>query len=438
MNNSGKQLEYYASLVEEKNVNIQVLQDELQLLQLELIKNDERVKALESENQQLVQRWLHKVNEAVDQLNAEVERSSSSLLRPHPLSATTSGEPAIPSNSGEPAIPSNSSEPAIPSNPLIQWSLAVEYDFCALVASPQHDLVVPLPSGLNGTVQVYRQSEVVQTLSSIGSDMRLAAGTFTRDADIFLGVPAHDKTVSCIWSLQSGRRLENLSGGMARPFVDIVPLASSNSAVVGLHVPDTLRLYDVPRSFCLWTENVSGNALAISSLATPQGSDLIATLLDDGRISLWDIRKRKVAYKSSHQSLPRILAIHSDPSRDVLLACSDRAIYQLELRNLRPVSTLKYSPGSTGGAIRPLLRIMSSEASPSSAFAFAHGHQAFVGDFSSRRLVPVGINPVSALVWITDAASSAPQLVVADTNRHVHALDPRSVLPIGNPAKKSK
>lgn len=396
MNNNGKQLEYYSNLMDEKNLNIQVLQDELQLLQLELIKTDERVKDLEKENQRLVQRWLNKVNEAADQLNAEVERSSSSLHSRTSLS--------------------------IAANPHVQWSFNVEHDFHALITSPLHDVIVPLPSGLNGRIQVFQQSEPVQILASIGSDMRLSAGTFTRDADMFLGVPANDKSSACIWSLHSRRRLENLTGGVAAPFIDIVPLASSNSAVVGLHSPDTLRLYDVPRSFCLWTENVAGSAVAISSLCAPSGSDLIASLMDDGRISLWDIRQRKVAFKSSHQSLPRILALHSEPSRDSLIACSDRAIFQLDVRNLRPLSTLKYSPAPFTQA-RPSIKIMPG----TNAFALVTGQQGFVGDFSSKDLKPVGPSPISSLAWVSDRSSNLPYLAVSDASRCVQVIDVRSL-----------
>jgi autophagy-related protein 16 len=57
-------------VVNEKNVTIQVIQDELTTLQLEMSKLDERQRDLERENAQLLQRWLKKMNEEADKMNA--------------------------------------------------------------------------------------------------------------------------------------------------------------------------------------------------------------------------------------------------------------------------------------------------------------------------------------------------------------------------------
>ncbi|RKP25675.1 hypothetical protein SYNPS1DRAFT_15329, partial [Syncephalis pseudoplumigaleata] len=56
----------------EKDVTVQVLQDELTTAQLELYKMDERTKSLELENKLLLDRWLHKMNQEVDDMNAAV------------------------------------------------------------------------------------------------------------------------------------------------------------------------------------------------------------------------------------------------------------------------------------------------------------------------------------------------------------------------------
>ncbi|KAF9912547.1 hypothetical protein BX616_010300, partial [Lobosporangium transversale] len=58
-------------LVNEKNVTIQVIQDELTTLQLEMGKLDERQRDLERENAQLLQRWLKMKNEEADRMNAQ-------------------------------------------------------------------------------------------------------------------------------------------------------------------------------------------------------------------------------------------------------------------------------------------------------------------------------------------------------------------------------
>ena len=47
----------------------QLLQDENATLQLEIGKIDERMKDLERENGQLLQRWLRKMNEEAEKMN---------------------------------------------------------------------------------------------------------------------------------------------------------------------------------------------------------------------------------------------------------------------------------------------------------------------------------------------------------------------------------
>ena len=50
-------------------VNHQVLQDELSALHLELVQTEEKIKDLERENGQLLQRWLKKMNEEAEKMN---------------------------------------------------------------------------------------------------------------------------------------------------------------------------------------------------------------------------------------------------------------------------------------------------------------------------------------------------------------------------------
>ncbi|KAF7732172.1 hypothetical protein EC973_006427, partial [Apophysomyces ossiformis] len=53
----------------EKDVTIQILQDELAALQLEIVTTEERSKKLEGENAQLLQRWLDKMNQEAEKMN---------------------------------------------------------------------------------------------------------------------------------------------------------------------------------------------------------------------------------------------------------------------------------------------------------------------------------------------------------------------------------
>ncbi|CAI2173670.1 16579_t:CDS:10 [Funneliformis geosporum] len=69
-------------VLREKDITIQLLQDELATLQLEIGKIDERMRDLERENGQLLQRWLRKMNEEAEKMN-EANQFYESALEVH-------------------------------------------------------------------------------------------------------------------------------------------------------------------------------------------------------------------------------------------------------------------------------------------------------------------------------------------------------------------
>lgn len=69
-------------VIEEKNFNLQLMQDELTALQLELLKTDDNIARLEEENSSLVARLMAKVNETADMLNAQVDKKDALASSP--------------------------------------------------------------------------------------------------------------------------------------------------------------------------------------------------------------------------------------------------------------------------------------------------------------------------------------------------------------------
>lgn len=53
----------------EKDVTIQILQDELAALQLEMVTTEEKIKKLGVENEELLKRWMNKMNEEAEKMN---------------------------------------------------------------------------------------------------------------------------------------------------------------------------------------------------------------------------------------------------------------------------------------------------------------------------------------------------------------------------------
>jgi WD40 repeat protein len=376
----GKKITYYNSLVEEKNLNIQILQDELQALQLELLQTDERVKGLESENQQLVQRWLSKVSETVEKLNAEVELTSpeqkplDKIIKQTSMNRTISG------------------------------------------LTTRADIILPHgEADTKGRILLFRGLESSQFL--ISPQPNDVIKTFiSRDADLCIGIGNRDPDTAHIWSIDSGRLISNLSAGFGAPFIDLTTVSSTNDALVTLHNPNILRFYDLPRSFCMWTETLETFAVQLSSLCI-NNADLVATLLADGRLHLWDIRHRRIALKSPHQ-LPKFTSIATAGSS--IIACTDRAVHVLDSVSLKILRTITH-PALAPCSACPRVSIAGAR------FAIAAKSKIIYGNYTTGTVEAVLSNhqyDVTGVGWITkDERGEKCLLASADINGNLFLYD---------------
>lgn len=388
------------------------MQDELQALQLELLQNDERVKTLERENQQLVQRWLSKVSETMEKLNAEVEECSP-----------------------------RQSFGQIEMIDKVQKKISLDQPISGLITSPYNDLLIPLvkkpDDNNNSRIIFYRNLEDSGSLSSTFGNGEIKHGTFSRDCDLFIGVDkgngdgdGNSDGVAKIWSIESGKVMGSIgTSGLTDKFLNIIPISSTNTAVVTLHHggSKSLGLYDLPRTFCLWNETLDVAAIQISPLKV-QNTDLVAVLLEDGRINLWDIRQRKVARKSSHQ-MPKVFSLATDIYNSSLLTCTDRSINAVDTGNLRIIRTIQHPSMSFGGnyGIRrdpsspppPLISISPMERKK---FALAFKDKIIYGDYSDGTIEAFlghHESEVVAASWISSNGGGGgdhhhPILVTAD------------------------
>lgn len=398
-----ERLEYLERLVAEKDLNIQILQDELQALQLELLSVDDRGKALERENRQLVDRWLSKVNETVDKLNAEVQDGTASLVGSPP------GRPPSASS------PAHSLRARGSSASSVKKRLDLGQPVESLITAPHHGLLLPV---IRGSLAIFDRLETTRYLVNADPAYhdQLFRPQFSLDADTVAAFCPKEPDSALLWSVDSCRILGALTGALGSPFSRLAPLPSSNNALIAAHWPATLRLYDVPRQFCLWSEVLDSPIVDISPLRV-HNADMLAILLADGRVLLWDVRQRSVAQKSAH-ALPRVALISSDPLNQLLLVATDRCLASLDVGSMRMAQSLALPPNSGIGTTR--------EASPprcslalaptgDGKFAFSTGHKAYRGDILSGALDLAGLphaDTLTGMGWITVDQSAC--LVTSD------------------------
>lgn len=333
-----------------------------------------------------MQRWLSKVNEAVEKLNAEVESSSPHL---HPERATE-----------EERLFRNVSK--------VELGQSVS----GIATSASHDLIMPLcESDVHGRLCVLQKLESSRYLCAPGS-MNLCQALFTNNADLCIGFGGCEVDVAHIWNAESGKRMGSLAGGLGNSFIDLAALSSTNDAIATLNSVKSLRLYDLPRAFCLWTETLDTPGASLTSL-TVNNSDLLAVLSQDGRISLWDIRQRQVSRKSNHQ-IPKLFAVSSDPNHSSIVACTERSIVVVDPGSLKVLRTVQHSAMNFASqSATPMIAVSPCE---TGKYAASSRGRVFYGDFRSAT-VDAQISDheyaVSGVDWIGGGVA-APLLVTAD------------------------
>ncbi len=355
-------------LVREKNLNIQILQDELQAIQLELLQTDERAQALARENDQLVARWLSKVNETVERLNSQVEAAA-----PPPSTALEGREAAAASEGGCWVVGRVECDASITSLTACRKAsllLPIAQNYGADEDGPESGGGNALQPSHNAMSILDGARNVIPILDGIESsgrhlrlppNMRSLAGTsFTRDGDFCAGVVetfegagkaplGQPVNKACIWNMATGRIYCTLDSTPGSDFVTMLPLASTNAAMVSLHRGDCIKLYDIPRAFSFWSESLDLPVAAVKSCKSLSGGDLLAILSKDGRIVLWDVRQRRASRKSS-QHLPRVLAIAADPEYGDIVACTESSLLVIDQASLKVVRTITIPPPQ--GSIR--------------------------------------------------------------------------------------
>lgn len=342
-----KRLEYFENLIGEKNFNIEILHDELQALQLELLHTDERVKALEKENRQLVERWLSKVNEEVEHMNEEIGQSGT-------LSPGARSPGIALQELAKFTLPRSPLRGVILSKARNVFYPVVDFDAVTSIPAP----VVPQYSldfskaGIELMEEHPALSIPSQLLSSHMPEMgitanRIACNAWSRNGDFLIASTRDFPELVHVWKAATGKVVSSLNLSSGSTLIGFCPIGSTNDAMVALvsnataadgTADEVIKLFDIPRSFCLWTEPIESGTIQLQQL---NEGDLSATLSRDGKIVIWDIKSRKAIHKSDNH-LPRILRLTTGPANN-LYGITERSLILLDTLSLRPISAINLS-----------------------------------------------------------------------------------------------
>ncbi|KAJ1963340.1 hypothetical protein GGI12_002108 [Dipsacomyces acuminosporus] len=336
--NANKMQDMRESL-KEKDLTIQILQDEMSALQLEIIQIEEKCKKLQSENDDLVKRWLQKMNaeaEKVNEVTEELEmiKKKSAALSPGPVQVNVDVEddmffvrsPSLASR-GRVSLAPTSTVGKIDTRSTELHSIAVSSNGQLLATGGQENIakVFDAETGEN----IYRLSGCLKSINYVEFN-----------ADNSLLIAASSDNTARIWQIDTGRQWKTLSGHIGRVVKSKFNLDSSR--VFTYSQDRTVKVWDTQRGLCMKTLFTISSCQDVSLLNT-SGSRILTAHLDNS-VRIWDATSGNKLQEASIHSDTIVSAWTSQDGRHVLTNSRDGTLKLVGSSSLEVEMTLS-APG---------------------------------------------------------------------------------------------
>ncbi|KAI9265517.1 autophagy protein 16 [Helicostylum pulchrum] len=256
----------------EKDVTIQILQDELAALQLEMLTTEERDKKLVEENSQLLERWINKMNEEAEKMNE----------------ATMFYETALEQAKAKKQLKRGSIDISVPYSSIVLPKKAAkrinvhDAEIHCIAASSLGTMFAT--GGADKKIKLIdaKSGHTLQSLS--GALQTITSVSFNSTDDMILGSCTDNATR--IWSLGTHRIRHTLTGHIGKVYAAKFT-GDSNRVVSGSH-DRTLKVWDLQKGYNIRTIFTFSSCNDLC-LMDSDGQTIISGHLDNN-IRLWDTR----------------------------------------------------------------------------------------------------------------------------------------------------
>ncbi|KAG2179850.1 hypothetical protein INT43_003636 [Umbelopsis isabellina] len=337
-------VEQQAHLLKQKDVAIQVLQDELSTLQLEFSTTEEKNKQLFKENSELVQRWLKKMNEEAEKMNEatmfyeslaeQAKNSDSSKASNRWMFRSKSSENDNEKMKRIQDIPLRISMVTLPKQPAQVQNIPDGEIHCIKSSPTGNSFAV---GGSDRKVRIYSVRQggtLTQTLS--GSLQTLTSVRFNEGEDLLLGSSMDNSTR--IWDLTTGRIRHTLTGHIGK--VCSAEFTSDSNRVVSGSQDRTLKLWDLHKGYCTRTIFTFSSCNDVC-LIDHEGSSIASGHLDNN-VRLWDTRTGNGIKELTGLHSGQVTSISVSPDGSKLLTNSrDNTLHIVDLRMYKVIRTFK-------------------------------------------------------------------------------------------------
>ena len=288
----------------EKEITIQVLQDELTALQLELIQTEERINKVECENKTLVDRWMQKMNEEAEAMNEKIENETKDHLEAAQIRVA------------ECSIPVKFTPLATFHKGAVNCLAVTESTFAT--------------GGDDSLVCIYNlDSQEIKTKLQ-GSLKAITSLCYCpSNADLILG--SSEDCIARIWGVSSGRIKHTFTGHVSR--VNTAQF-SENSVHVATGSHDrTIKIWDFSRGYC--TRTIF--AVSVTNDCKFINDGMISSAHLDQSLRFWDVQGGALVKEIPNYHAGQIVGIEKMDNEILTLGRDNK----LNLMDLRTFSVIR-------------------------------------------------------------------------------------------------
>ncbi|KAG0222746.1 hypothetical protein BGX31_008900 [Mortierella sp. GBA43] len=330
----------------EKNYAIQVLQDELTTLQLEMGKLDERQRDLERENAQLLQRWLKKMNEEADRMNAQnvfLENEKQEVVNSQVQSppSTRSGRSMGPESPTQTNWRAGSAIFSIVPQIASRKITAHESEVNTVALSNGGSLFATGSNDKKIKIWDIKTGGLKATLS--GCLQAVMCVSFNASDELLLG--ASNDNAARLWHLGTGRPRHTLTGHIGKVYsARFNP--DSSKVVSGSH-DRTIKVWDLQKGYCIRTMFTFASVNDVCLLDF-DGSTIASGHLDNN-LRFWDARSGNCVKEVTGIHLGQITSVcPSSDGSQILTASRDNTLRIMDVRMYETLSVLHADNYKTG------------------------------------------------------------------------------------------
>ncbi|OAD05957.1 hypothetical protein MUCCIDRAFT_34464, partial [Mucor lusitanicus CBS 277.49] len=286
-----------------------ILQDELAALQLEMVTTEDKINILRKENEQLLERWINKMNEeaekmneatqfyetALEQAKLDADRQKLKQAKRRDASSSVDLAKAIPFSNI--VLPKKASKRISAHDAEIHCIAASSTG--TMFATGGADKKIKLFDAKTGNI-THSLSGALQTITSV---------QFNSTDELVLGSCTDNATR--IWSLATHRLKHTLTGHIGKVYAAKFTM-DSNRVISGSH-DRTLKVWDLQKGYNTRTIFTFSSCNDVC-LMDPDGQTVISGHLDNN-IRLWDAR--------TGVGIKELTGIHSGQITSVSITATD-------------------------------------------------------------------------------------------------------------------